>query len=263
LTKNPSAAVAMATETALTGQWTAPDGKTIKIDGQSLAPGVEESVFPPAASGDCSFATQVFNLVMANDALQRRVPPEYYVQRTPDNAIPGDTGERRLDPSGGVISATQFDNNTRTWNFGPDDSPGLTNHEISQISTRINGRDCHLIEVADWHNKVDDEVEGGVETVNSKEELQQKLHQLKQQGEFPITIAVDGNHGPIQEEQKESPSTGGHVVTIDGYDEATGTVHISNQWGKQSDKWMKLDDLYKNADGEIASSKDGIDSDDR
>ena len=101
LTRNPSKAAEMVVTTALTGQWTAPDGKVITIDKGSLQPGVEESVYPSKDGGQRTFATQLLNLTMVNDALQRLVPPQYYVQRRADDETPGDTGERRLDEAGG------------------------------------------------------------------------------------------------------------------------------------------------------------------
>jgi hypothetical protein len=252
LMRNPSKAAEMAATTTLTGQWTASDGKVIKIDKQSLTPGAEEKVYPPA-DGERSYATQVLNLVMANDALQRRVPPESYVQRAPDRSNPDDTGERRLDASGQVINSMQFDSKTGTWNIAPDcSSPGVTDHELTEIGKRLNG-ESHVMDF--------ESAEGGVESINSEKALGERLHQLKQQGKLPITIGVDNNHIPIQEVGEETPGYVGHFLSIDGYDEKTGSVHITNQWGKKSDKWVSLRDLYKNFSNYYASSQDGVDVD--
>jgi hypothetical protein len=115
------------------------------------------------------------------------------------------------------------------------------------------GDNSHFININDS--------QGGVESINSEEAFGQRLHQLKQQGQFPITLGVDSNHAPITEADQEAPGFGNHVVTVDGYDEKSGIVHISNQWGKKSNKWVNLSDLYKNASGETASSRDGADTD--
>jgi hypothetical protein len=237
MTKNPSKAAEMVATTALTGQWTAADGKVIKIDPGSLTPGVQESV-DPHVENTRSYATQVLNLVMANDALQRRVPPETYVQRKPDHSVPGDSGERRLDASGHEIKTMQWDPKNDTWKSLPDDSPALTDHEIAQVGARLNGHENHLISPGNGQSGVDD--------VRGVEQFEARLHQFQQQGEFPITINVDGNHAPIPV-GNETPGIGNHVVTIDGYDENTHEVHISNQWGVASDKWVAVKDLYNNS----------------
>jgi hypothetical protein len=224
-----------------------------KIDKQSLQPQAEESVYPPATSGDRSYATQVLNLAMVNDALQRRPSPEYYVQRTPDRSNPDDSGERRLDANQNVISANQYDANKGVWNMSPDASPGLTNREVEQIGARLNGA-SHVLSTAD--------AAPGVDSISNEKDLGNQLLQAKNQGNFPVTLAVDGHHVPIQDVGKQSPSYGAHFVTIDAYDEKTGRVHVSNQWGKPSNRWTNLKDLYGNASGNFSSSQDGVDTSD-
>ena len=112
LRNNPSIAAEMAATTAVKGAWTSLDGKTVQIDRPSLQPQAEESTFPPHP-GERSYATQVLNLVMVNDALQRRAIPLTYIQRTPEG--PGDSGERRLDSHHKTIKANQYDAKTDTW----------------------------------------------------------------------------------------------------------------------------------------------------
>ncbi len=235
LAKNPSKIAQMEAEATLTGQWTAPDGKVIKIDHKSLQPGAQEKDYPPDDKSTRSYATQVANLVMANDALQRRQPPESYVQRNP--TFPGDTGERRLDASGKEIHYPQYDAEGETWQDRPDNSPGVTDHEIAADGKRLNGKDYHMLST--------DSSQGGIDNIRSAEELQQRLLQYKQQGQLPVTMAVDGNHPPINNNPK--PGYGPHVVTIDSYNEDTKTVHISNQWHPEDDKDVDVNELYGNA----------------
>jgi hypothetical protein len=243
LQRNPSKAAEMAATTSITGEWTAADGKVIKIDKQSLQPGAEEAVYP-AADSRRSFATQVLNLVMANDALQRREPPESYIQRTPDAGLPNDSGERRLDARGNVIYTR---NTTDAGLLIPETMPNLTDHESAQVGQWLNGDNSHSIV---FHNP-----QSGVENISSEEAFGQRLHQLQQQGHFPVILTVDSNHAPIEEIDQETSGIAGHAVTVDGYDEKTGIVHISNQWGKKYNKWVTLSDLYKNVTGETARSR--------
>ena len=252
LAKNPSAAAEMAATTAVTGQWTAPDGHAAQIASiskESLQPQVEESVYPPNTSGDRSYATQVLNLAMANDQLQRRSPPQYYVQQTPDGAVPDDTGERLLDSSKNPIYTLQHNDAKDTWLSQPVQNPSLTEHELAQLGTRLNGK-SHVLDFNDGA--------GNVDSINSEQVLAHQLHQLKQQGELPLILSVDGHHTPIQEVGRQSPAYGSHYVTLDDYDPRTGRVHVSNQWGKKSNKWVTVQDLYRNASGEYASNQDGV-----
>jgi hypothetical protein len=250
LAKNPSKMAEMATSTALKGEWTAADGKVIKIDKESLTPGAEESRVK-TKDGDRSYATQVLDLTLANDGLQRRTPPESYAQRTPDRAIPGDTGERSLDASGNVVQAKQPVNDK--WITTPTNNPGLTDHELKALSTEFNGDNSHLI--------APKSSESGIERVESAQQLGQKLKQYKDQNQFPISLAVDDNHAPIRDKNDERPAYGGHVVNVEDYDAKNGKVKISNQWGAKYNRWVSLKDLYANSSGEIASSRDGVDAD--
>lgn len=245
LVKNPDKAVEMAATTAVTGKWTAPDGKVITIDQASLKPGSEEQTYPPAKDGNRTFATQVLNLVMVNDALQRRNPPQSYVQAAPetpsdphDKRAPVDTGERTLDANGNVVK----DNSGR-----PISGPDITTSDIAQVSKRLNGANAHVIDFTTG--------QGSVDSVLNENQLRHRLSQFKQQGHFPITLGVDGAHWPIT--GIEQPGYGGHVVTIDGYDEKTGKVHVTNQWGQRSNRWVTIGDLWENSSGKTAWDKDG------
>lgn len=241
LVKNPSKAVEMACTTAVEGKWTAPDGKVIPIDADSLKPGFEESTYPPTKSGARSFATQVLNVVMINDAFQRRAEPISYQQIKPESAGTKerpDTGERMIDANGDVITDAAGT---------PLSFPAITDTEIAQVSQRLNGPSGHVIDVGDG--------KGAVDSVNNENQLRHRLEQFHKQGQFPITLTVDALHWPVT--GIERPGFGGHVVTIDGYDPKTGKVHLTNQWGKRSNRWVTIADLYENSSGAVASRNDG------
>lgn len=230
-TTNPSKAAEMIATTAITGEWKAPDGKVIKIDPGSLAPGVEESRNPPP-DGMRSHATQILNVVMTNDATQRRNPPQYYRQETPTG--PGDSGERLYDQNGKVITEKVKDPaNPNKYVDKPVDSPTLSHAEINQIGKRLTGDNV----VMRFGNGGD-----GAIHYNSEQEMRDKIKQAKDQGKLPLVLAVDANKPPFG----NGTDYGSHVVTITGYDEKTGRVRISNQWGSRSDQWVDIKTLYKN-----------------
>ncbi|MBU6453575.1 MAG: hypothetical protein KGS72_17480 [Cyanobacteria bacterium REEB67] len=253
LTKNPSAAVEMAATTALTGSWKAGDGHKTTIDRDSLIPGDEEKVYPPASPEDRLYATQLLNLTMVNDALGRRPKPQSYRQTLPDASLPEDSGERRYDADQQLITSRQYDRKSGTWITAPDSSPGLSDREIERAGQLLN-KATRVIG--------DNEPQSGVDSVNNVQDFRRRLQQLKDQSKYPVTLGVDGAHRPIQSATHETPGFAGHCVELDAYDEKTGRVYVTNQWGKDSNGWMKVDDLYLNVVGKYAKENDGINKDD-
>jgi hypothetical protein len=229
LTRTPSRAAEMMTSTLLNGNYTAPDGTVIRIDPQSLVPGVEERTHPPA-DGARSYATQVLNNVMVNDIVQRRIPPLFYTQGRPESA--DDTGERLQYADGTYVMETTRDGRVRR-----KQGPGVVTAEIEQEQGRINGERGTVLAHSDADNGE------GLIGFRSPEELGQRLREAQQQGKLPMVILVDADD-PIFNGTGTAPGQW-HVVSITGYDPATGRVRISNQWGRSNDQEVSLADLYR------------------
>jgi hypothetical protein len=232
-TKHPSTMASIMTDVAISGAWTATDGKRIALDDRSLVPGAEERTFPPQ-DGDRTFATQLLNNALVNDVSQRRVPPEIYWQETP--SFPHDTGERRrYVDTGETIMKTDAAGNRVPWA-----SPHMFSEEISQEQTRLAGDQKVVIENSVYasYDKLNELVR-----VSSIDELSAALRQMKQEGKFPAVIAVDCNH-PAFGGDGTKPGQG-HVVSISDYDPVTQQVRIVNQWGHNYNKWMPAKDVYE------------------
>lgn len=222
-TRHPSKTAEMVASTALDGKWTAPDGKVITIDKNSLQPGREEGTFPPARDGDRSYATQLMNLAMVNDALQRKMPPEFYGQGRPTATNP--TGETVQYEDG----KPKGDGSYHGIHLGP----------MTDIERRLTGEDHFGITSKSIFEQE------GVDRVGSPEELKTRLRELKEQGKLPAVIQVDVND-PVFGGTGDAKTKGKwHVVSITDYDPNTGEVSISNQWGKKNDKTAKVDDVYR------------------
>jgi hypothetical protein len=246
LTKKPSTMAEIATSTALTGQFTAPDGKVIKVDKDSLAPGSEELANGKKGVGQRSYATQVLNVAMVNDVTQRRNPPEYFHQGTPDQSTPDDTGERLTDAKGNPLMRQVKDPETGSWKPAPITQPMTSLWEVSNSAERLLGAKDIVIAANDGR--------AGVEQVSSAENLAKRVQQAKDQGNLPLIIGVDANKDPITNTTPK-PEDGyvSHVVTIDKYDPTRtkgDTIHISNQYGQPNDKWVKPEDLFNNSKGD-------------
>ncbi len=220
-TDRPGQAASMIAEVALTGKWTAPDGKQIKIDAQSLVPGAEERTFPPQ-DGARSFASQLYQVTALNDLGQRENPPLCFSQRRP--ASRSDTGEYWTDASGRIVEP-----------FG-----GLTVGEIADEAERLLPGDNTVIMLdanANWQ-------EGSIIAFNNEKDLTSKLLELKENNDLPIILAVNGSDPVFG---GGSPNNGiNHVVCISDIDTSTNPprVKIDNQWGSRNDGWMSVSNLY-------------------
>jgi hypothetical protein len=205
----PELAAKMAADTALTGQWTTPDGKTIKIDKESLIPTPESRVNPPL-DGDRSYATQVLNLVMSNEITQRREPPEYYYQ-SEKRSNAADSGERLLNADGKPV----LDEKGKAM-----DSPNISVGDLEAQASRLGeGKPFYYTAVL-------------------AEDLQQNL----KEGKTPIIVRVNPE-SPQLTGLPDKNSDSGHAVSISRYDPHTEMVRLSNQWGSENDRWVSVDKL--------------------
>jgi hypothetical protein len=81
--------------------------------------------------------------------------------------------------------------------------------------------------------------------VGSPEELTKTLSELKARGNLPAIIQVDANDRLFGGSGDPTKPNSWHVVSIVGFDEKTGKVKLSNQWGKASDITVNIADLYQ------------------
>ncbi|HEY9755995.1 MAG TPA: hypothetical protein V6C97_12585 [Oculatellaceae cyanobacterium] len=241
-TRNPSKAAEIITSAALTGGFDSA-GKHIKIDPQSLWPQPESLTSPPG-DGKRSYATQVLNVLLVNDIVQRHTPPQYYAQLPAghvgpppgdathrDPTDPNDVGERLTDGHGNEILDTHGK---------PQRTPGSAGetHNIAAELKRLTG-DTQVI-ITDPSDAPGDK---NVVHVSSPAQLEQVLKTHK----MPMIIAIDANNPPFGGEHggKFGSDPAWHVVTIQSYDAVHHQAHISNQWGSHDDIDVKLNALYR------------------
>ncbi len=256
--RHPSDAVKLVTDVATTGEYTAPDGTHVKIDPKAAD---REAKGDPSKDGDRSHASQIFQDTAINLHYQKEpytytnekgemktVPPgmlEY--KHVPDvpGALPPQSGGDRL-----------FDNSTnpptmimKDWAKKiPEDAPGIATEKLPLIANRITGQKDSVVLENDLYAKPTE----SERTFKSEAEFRKTLEDAADQHKFPMSMLVHSGQEPFLHDSgggTAGGSGGWHVVTLTGYDKATGKVQVDNQWGEKGDhlgdKGMNVHDLYR------------------
>jgi hypothetical protein len=245
-TREPSSAVKLVTDVALTGQYIAPDGTTVKINTNPD----REAADWPTKDGARSHASELFQLTAVNLYYEKENKMTgkdiHYEKEDPKNGDRGDTGERLYDYSGGKKVPVK----TGTFlGFGgtPVEAPGLNCQKIADVSDIILGRNEKDVVLVAGQGKE----ERGATEIQSEDQLRAKLKELKDNHKLPAIVYVDTENEPFFTDQGCATSGGkggAHVVTITDYDEKTGAVCIDNQWNKAADHGrnnpVNVHDLY-------------------
>lgn len=234
LTSHPSQLAAAIVESTLTGSYTAPDGKLIKLDTASMQPignfaGEAEAI--PVDGVRC-YGTQVLNHILVNEITQR-VTDEHnsmlYTQKHERSA--DDRGERLYSMRDG--SEMTFGDSEKAIR-----SPGLTSKDIAGAIKRHTGEDSSILVKG---TKAD--ADGRVQ-IESSEELAKAIEQAKKEKRTPLLVEVNGAD-PIFKGGFPDGQHASHVLSVKDYDAKTKTVSVSNQWGKDNDIQAGVDAFYK------------------
>lgn len=241
-TRNPSKAAAMVADVALTGEFTASDGKKIIIPPQNLVPDAEARTNPPQ-DGRRSFASQIFQATTLNDAGQRWNPPKYFTNLPPDGGA--ESGEFWTDEHGNPLLREKTDNSGNAQKdahgnpiMEKDRFDGLGYHEISDEVKRLTGQDQSVL--VSWKD-------GKLHSFETEDDLRNLITDAQRNGKMPLIIDVTaddklfGGNKPVGDKDRHA---GNHVVVIRDYNPTTGMVRVDNSWGSSSDKWAPLTDLY-------------------
>jgi hypothetical protein len=226
-TRKPSKAVHILESVVSTGAWHADDGKLIILDKESLTP-APESCTQPVLDGDRSYATQLLNIALVNDASQRRNPCQFYKQVVPDS--PFDNVERLTYANGREVMTYG------PKGFRPARTPEMPVEEIQQVEKRLFGYDKTCVANASISS------DKSIRRINSVEDLEKALIHFKERHKFPATIVVDANNACFLGISSSVP--GWHVVSVTNYDVYNQEVEVSNEWGRFFDKKMTLQELY-------------------
>lgn len=234
LTGHPSKAAAAITEGALTGNYTAPDGKVIKLDTASMQPirnfDGEAKAIP--LDGVRSYGTQVLNHILVNEITQR-VTDEH------NSMLYTQKHERSKDDRGERLYSMR-DGSEMT--FGDSDkairSPGLTSKDIAGAIKRHTGEEGSILVKG---SKAD--ADGRVQ-IESSEELAKAIEVAKKENRTPLLVEVNGAD-PIFKGGFADGQHASHVLSVRDYDVKTKTVTVSNQWGKDNDIQPSVDAFYK------------------
>jgi hypothetical protein len=259
IARQPSLAAEMITSAAISGEWIARDGKTIKLDQDSLRAGPEERNYPPV-DGWRSQASQIFQVVAINDFGQHRRMPLSFIQKEQSSwpllrnmmAFAGYRGEywrladgREVD-FGGLGPEAVAEENQRLlgdskvvlYNAGSPESNTSDHFQPSYDPDRNPPKVIKTFQRAGVD--VFDRIDGNAG-------LESKLADLSNNKKFPVMIGVDeSNHElPGYSSWFSDLNLGSHhVVTLTEYDAEHKRVYVQNSDGSEYNGWISTQDLY-------------------
>lgn len=228
-TRQPAEAARVVADILTTGKHVAQDGTTVFIDKESLLARGEEALNKPPGTNTRSYASQLFQVAAVNIAHVRNnedgAPPgeNRYEQRASTDNYNDDTGERLFDYRKGSAREKARE-------------PGLSDNEIYDTYNALSGKN----EKDFFLDNKNGNGPGASRTnlFSSQKELEDKLKDLKDKGQFPLIIGVYTSNKPFGSDS-DAPAKDmlddGHVVLITDYDEKTHKVAIDNQWGNAND----------------------------
>jgi hypothetical protein len=227
LTLAPSFAANMIASAAIDGSWTAPDGKTVKLSAEDLAPGTE---FPNIYNSKRSFASKVFNCVMVNDIGQRRNPPASLLELSP-KSWPNDTGEFWMAADG---KTTELH--------------GLEFDELRAFAQRAgDNKTFEEYAVDSWIDKRIDQVKSkDIDFDSSADDLLNNLQSAKAAHQLPLIASIDLHQKDLQSaENHHSPLTPLlHAMAFLDVDKSSRMVYISDSTGGKEDGWVPVDTVF-------------------
>ena len=229
LTRQPAMAAEIVATSAIKGSWTARDGKEIKFKAQDLVPGSEEKFQHRISDGSRTYATQLLNLAMVNDSLQRKMPPQYYGYGSP--SATNKTGETVTYADGSPV--------------GDGGYHGMSLSEISAIGKRLTGETDYIIESNEFAPRLNLGNNDGLIPVATKEELGETLKRMKAENRLPAIVMVDSNDKLFEGSGLAVNQDKWHVVSVTDFDESNQQAAISNQWGPSFDIKADIKDLYR------------------
>lgn len=217
-TKHPSKAAEMLADLALTGQFTASDGTSLKLDPHPRDY-IQRYDLTPA--NERTYASELFQIASVN--LHYQNTGYRYEQRHLTGPFKQDTGED-LFLDGKKVS----------------DDPSIrpvSYREIENSITGANDRDPRLDNVL-YFSKPEqigpDAIENGARFFKTEQEFELHLRQLKETSGFPVVLTVNTANDPFvaDDPTRVSDAGGWHAITVrDFLPGNPSKVYIDNPWG--------------------------------
>jgi hypothetical protein len=231
--RDPSTAAKLVADVATTGEYTAADGSHVKLHKDNFQPDSETGNWPTTGSGDRSLANQLFQSTAINLRYQKTDPNCQYVIK-PGGGKPPD---RLIDISKGTDGV--YDDGS-PWVFN-----GYPTEDIAVGYNTITGREEYDVGLTSPPYDVEPVYATSIE---SEDQLDAKLTDLKANGKLPVLLWVHTAHEPFFTDSNAGAaggSGGGHYVNVTDYDPGPPSrVEIDNQWGEGNDhQWKSSADI--------------------
>lgn len=236
--ERPSEFARMIADVGNTGKFVSRDGSTIEPRKDSLHPGKEESIFPPAAATR-TWVGKISDVTMANIHWQRRVTDINGHQVAKGSMKYDEVTPTDRDDSGSRVHRYDLRQGT-WWRTEQAKRPNLHAVQIMDIYKQITGKEEEGRFIVNADHK---QTGQGLAVVGSKDDL----HNALMKGPWPKIIEVQNN---ILQGKQPDGKDHEHVVIATGYDPKTGKVMIDNSHNPsddmlEKDKQVSIDTLYQ------------------
>jgi hypothetical protein len=223
--QDPSTAAKLCADVATTGEYKAGDGTHVKLHPDNLT----------YQGGGRDFGSQIFQSTAVQLRYQDKYPNVDYVctpgaNGDPDHFFDRSTGKEALEDDG------------TPWVFR-----GYPTEDIARVNNKITGRREYDTALTTPPCDIEPKYATKIESEN---QLDDKLTQLKNEGKLPVVVWVHTGNEPFLTDSghgKEGGSGSGHYVTITDFDKGPpAQIAVDNQWGEGNDhNWKQPEDKKK------------------
>lgn len=256
-TRNPSAALKLVSDVALTGKFELnypPRNSVIlnRVGDPTLFPDAEAEPYEidKGDSSRRSYASQIFESAAINIGLQNRENPKHVFVNTVNPTEYGDN--QRYNRRGYYVpTSAELRDRSQYINLKEANSDsstvGISEVEVIGIYRQVTGKEeSYFYVVAGQGNSNARLKEDGTAMLWKAEELPIILLKLKQLNLFPAIASVDSSVSPIIDQWRASglsgTPTGRHAISIPEVSESGTRLAIDNFWGSRADN-TKLDKI--------------------
>ena len=263
----PSLAARITTDSLLAGQWTGKDGKVIDLPAETLARSQADSGRFPPSPGERSYAVQVIESALMNDIGAHTDPPMRYTE----SAVPvfkdvpaDDPGQLMHAQHNWIMADGSLRSVVKPGSENFSQSGGIAPWQVTEEINRLTGKEHSLLRFKGFspndtpppRSLAASLQDNGFVYFANQSELETKLNELNQSGQFPMLASVNGKRSEnVKEDSAIMPppeqtklADEDHFIGITEYKPGNRTqpamVRIHDGSTSDADAWISVQQLF-------------------